>query len=98
MGVPIRRCLQHLGLGPLGIVVRKAAMIQRALAVNHVDWVPGAMPKHPHAVAAFLGVQPAITAAYFVCIKQFHPYKVNVSHPQMQHQVHQSLKMHLRGL
>ena len=78
MGVPAGRCRKHLGLGSLGIVVREAAMVQRAQAVDDVNLIPGAVPQHPHAVAAFLGVQPAESAAYLMCIKQFHPYKVTL--------------------
>ena len=52
-----------------------AAVVQRSLSVDDVYLVPGTVPQHAYAVAAFFGVQAAEAAVHFMCVKQFHSYK-----------------------
>ena len=75
VGVPIGLTLQDLGLGALGAVVGEAAVVERAFPVDDVDFISRAMPQDADAVAAFLGIQTAVAAAYLMCKKQFHPCK-----------------------
>ena len=72
MAAPAGESLEHLGLGPLGAVVREPAAVHRPEAVDHVDLIPGAVPQDPHAVAGFVGIQPTGTAVGLVRVEQFH--------------------------
>ena len=72
VAAPAGEGLEHLGLGPLGIVIDQPAAVHRPEAVNHVDLIPDTVPQHAAAVTGLVGVQPADAAVGVVCVEELH--------------------------
>ena len=74
MAAPAGEGLEHLGLGPLGVVIDQSAAEHRPETVDHVNLVAGAVPQHAAAVAGLVGVQPAEAAVGLVCVEELHRF------------------------
>ena len=83
MAAPAGEGLEHLGLGPLGVVVDQSAAEHRPEPVDHVNLVAGAVPQHAAAVAGLVGVQPAEAAVGLICVEQFHYIRMISTSPSM---------------